>query len=48
LKEPVPAGGIEPSVLLNLRKLFIPHSDKSHRNAKNAEPRYTAGTRASL
>lgn len=36
--------GIEPSSLLQRRKLFIPRSDKNYRNDGNAEARYTAGT----
>ena len=42
----VPAGGIEPSCLLNPRKLFIPSYDKTEKKAKNAEARYAAGTRS--
>jgi hypothetical protein len=34
----VGAVGIEPSGLLNPRKLFIPRSDRSEKNARNAEP----------
>jgi len=41
----VPAGGVEPSEPLQTRKLFIPRPDKSDKTARNAEPRYTAGTR---
>jgi hypothetical protein len=41
----VGAVGIEPSGPLKARKLFIPRSDKSDKNGRNAEVRYTAGTR---
>jgi hypothetical protein len=37
--------GFEPVGLLQTRKLFIPRADKFDKNARNAEPRYTAGTR---
>jgi hypothetical protein len=40
----VGAVGIEPSGPLQTRKLFILRSDKSDKNGRNAEPRYTAGT----
>jgi hypothetical protein len=40
----VPARGIEPSSLLQTRKLFIPHPGKSDKTDRNAEVRYTAGT----
>jgi len=39
--------GIEPTRPLQTRKLFIPRSDKNDENARNAEVRYTAGTRNS-
>jgi hypothetical protein len=35
---------LNPRVPLILPKLFIPRSDKSDKNGKDAEPRYTAGT----
>jgi hypothetical protein len=41
----VGAVGIEPSSPLQTRKLFIPRSDKNYKIARNAELRYTAGTR---
>ncbi len=44
----VPAVGLEPSVPLKTRKLFIPRSDKTEKNDRNAEVRYTAGTRHGL
>ncbi len=37
--------GIEPSSPVQIRKLFIPRSDKNYKNDRNAEVRYTAGTR---
>jgi len=37
--------GIEPSGSLQTRKLFFPRSDKSFKNSRNGEVRYTAGTR---
>jgi hypothetical protein len=37
--------GIEPSSPVQRRKLFISRSDKSYKNYKNAEVRYTVGTR---
>jgi transposase len=40
----VAAVGIEPSSPLQVRKLFIPRSDKNYKNDGNAEMRYTAGT----
>jgi hypothetical protein len=44
----VPAGGIEPSRPLKAHKLFILRSDKTDKNGRNAEVRYTAGTRSLL
>ena len=41
----VGAVGIEPSSPLQTRKLFILRSDKKYKNARNAEVRYTPGTR---
>ena len=41
----VEAVGIEPSSPLQTRKLFILRFDKTNKNDKNAEVRYTAGTR---
>jgi hypothetical protein len=41
----VPAEGIEPSRPVKERKLFILRSDKTGKNGRNAEVRYTAGTR---
>lgn len=41
----VPGAGVEPSAILKRRKLFIPYSGKTHKNDRNAEVRYTAGTR---
>jgi hypothetical protein len=43
----VGAVGIEPSSPLQTRKLFILRSDKKYKNARNAEVRYTPGTRTS-
>jgi hypothetical protein len=40
--------GIEPSSLLQTRKLLIPRSDKTYKNDGNAEVGYTAGTRDTL
>jgi len=37
--------GIEPSSLLQTRKLLIPRSDKNYKNDRNTEVRYMAGTR---
>jgi hypothetical protein len=37
--------GIEPSSPWQTRKLFIPRFDKSYKIGRNAEVRYTAGTR---
>jgi len=37
--------GIEPSSLMETRKLFILRADRTAKIAKNAEVRYTAGTR---
>ena len=45
-KRMVGAVGIEPSAPLKTRKLFIPRSDKTEKNDRNAEARYTAGTRS--
>jgi hypothetical protein len=39
------AVGIEPSSLLQTRKLFIPHSGKTDRNGRNGEATYKKGTR---
>ena len=36
--------GIEPSSLLQTRKLLIPRADKNYKNDRNTEVRYTAGT----
>jgi len=36
--------GIEPSSLLQTRKLLVPRSDKNYKNDRNTEVRYTAGT----
>ena len=41
----VGAVGIEPSSPLQTRKLFILRPDKNYKNDRNAEARYTAGTR---
>jgi hypothetical protein len=41
----VGAVGIEPSVLLQTRNLFIPRSDESDKNARNDEVRYKKGTK---
>jgi hypothetical protein len=41
----VGAVGIELSSPLQTRKLLILHSDKIYKNPRNAEARYTAGTR---
>jgi hypothetical protein len=37
--------GIEPSSLLERRKLFIPSPDTNEKNGRNTEARYTEGTR---
>lgn len=42
----MPGAGVELSALLKRRKLFIPSSDKTHKYARNAEVRYTTGTRS--
>jgi hypothetical protein len=39
-------GDSNPAAILILRKLFIPRSDTTDRNSRNAEVRYTAGTRS--
>jgi hypothetical protein len=41
----VGAVGIEPSVLLQTRNLFVPRSDESDKNARNDELRYKKGTK---
>jgi CheY-like chemotaxis protein len=42
----VPGVGVEPLARLQSCKLFITRSDKSDKSARNAEVRYTAGTRS--
>jgi hypothetical protein len=42
----VPGVGVEPLARLKERKLFIPRSGESDKTDRNAEVRYTAGTRS--
>jgi hypothetical protein len=44
LDELVGALGVELLSPLQTRKLFIPRSDKTDKNGRNTQPRYTAGT----
>jgi len=41
----VEAGELNPNTSLATLKLLIPHSDRTYGNGRNAEVRYTAGTR---